>query len=74
MGDRKHTRKSGVQLHTSIAYRVRPGAENQVLHRDHGSCNIQRTGPTQQTNMISTFVAGTKVTIQNGYAGMFVPL
>ncbi|WVR07893.1 hypothetical protein IAU60_004936 [Kwoniella sp. DSM 27419] len=65
-GDQKVTRKGSYWLHTSIAYRVGPGAGNQVLHRDSNSSMVQRTGPESVPTMVSTFVAGCDVTARNG--------
>ncbi|ORY25467.1 hypothetical protein BCR39DRAFT_590166 [Naematelia encephala] len=66
LGEERVTRKTGYWLHTSIAYKVGPGAGEQVLHRDINSAAIQRTGPESLTNGVSTFVAGCNVTAENG--------
>nr|XP_031858187.1 uncharacterized protein CI109_006429 [Kwoniella shandongensis]KAA5525259.1 hypothetical protein CI109_006429 [Kwoniella shandongensis] len=66
LGEEKVTRKSGYWLHTSIGYKVGPGAGLQVLHRDINSTAIQRTGPESWVNGVSTFVAGCDVTADNG--------
>ncbi|KAL7425267.1 hypothetical protein Q5752_000955 [Cryptotrichosporon argae] len=66
LGEQKVTRKSGYWLHTSIGYKVSPGAGRQVLHRDINSTGIQRTGPESLVNGVSTFIAGCDVTPENG--------
>jgi len=65
-GEEKVTRKTSYWLHTTIGYKVSPGANNQTLHRDLNSAGIQRTGPESLINGMSTFIAGTKVTARNG--------
>ncbi|WRT68765.1 uncharacterized protein IL334_005745 [Kwoniella shivajii] len=65
-GEQKEVRKGSYWLHTSIAYKVGPGAGNQVLHRDSNSSMVQRTGPETPPTMVSTFVAGVDVTAKNG--------
>ncbi|WWC90328.1 uncharacterized protein L201_005261 [Kwoniella dendrophila CBS 6074] len=65
-GDKKETRKGSYWLHTSIAYKVGPGAGRQVLHRDSNSSMVQRTGPESVPTMVSTFIAGVDVTEKNG--------
>ncbi|ORY25460.1 hypothetical protein BCR39DRAFT_287932 [Naematelia encephala] len=65
-GEEKVYRQTGYWLHTTIGYKVSPGANNQALHRDLNSAGIQRTGPESLVNGISTFIAGTNVTAKNG--------
>lgn len=66
LGDEKAYRHHSYWLHTTNGYRVRPGAGNQVLHRDEVANCVQRLGPQSEQVMISSFIAGTDVSARNG--------
>ncbi|GFZ47314.1 hypothetical protein JCM24511_05057 [Saitozyma sp. JCM 24511] len=66
IGDEHVTTITGWQLNTCSAMRVGPGAEPQVLHRDHTVHPVPHVAGTTYTSMVGCLIAGTDATEANG--------
>ncbi|KAI5480084.1 hypothetical protein MNV49_001744 [Pseudohyphozyma bogoriensis] len=68
VGDTLHTTESGYILNNAAAYKVEPGSEGQVLHRDqHGHLGVtEEQGGTLYTTVMGCLVAGARSTKRNG--------